>query len=467
MSPQNTTALQSGRLAIASEEDLVFGHCPNPVRCGHGLVIGAGTVIPEINFTLPPIDINSNTWAEVRCQYTEMIEAVCRRAVELEVPGLLVEFETLPPMTVHPEWGAEITSLLAEALSRYHNKHGLLCALRLTPNDSRDHLRPPKMRSGEYWGGMQRLFSLAAGSGADMLAIESTGGKEVCDSALMSGDLRRMVFGLGVLAPRDMEFLWREIVGVCREGGIVPSGDTACGFANSAMAMAEQRMLPRVFAAIVRVASVPRGLVAFEQGAVGPSKDCAYEGPYFKAICGVPISMEGKSAACAHLSGMGNIAQSVCDCWSNESVQNVRLLSASAPVVSLEQLSYDCRLMNRAARSHDDALRLRDWLVDSDAALDPQAYVLRPDVAIRISKQIMQEKTPYLRTRRAALAALAEINLAVTAGELRIAANETKWLDRMQRAADSLPDDEETLIAEMREELAGVAWLPEEYGLDP
>ena len=40
-----------------------------------------------------------------------------------------------------------------------------------------------------------------------MLAIESTGGKEICDTALLSGDLPRMVFGLGVLAPRDMKFL--------------------------------------------------------------------------------------------------------------------------------------------------------------------------------------------------------------------------------------------------------------------
>ena len=60
-----------------------------------------------------------------------------------------------------------------------------------------------------------------------------------------------------------------------------------------------------------------------------------------KAIAGVPISMEGRTAACAHLSPVGNIAQALCDCWSNESVQNVRLLSAFAPTVSLEQLAYD------------------------------------------------------------------------------------------------------------------------------
>jgi hypothetical protein len=43
------------------------------------------------------IDINAATWPEVRQQYQEMIEGVTTRAVELEVPALPVEFETLPP----------------------------------------------------------------------------------------------------------------------------------------------------------------------------------------------------------------------------------------------------------------------------------------------------------------------------------------------------------------------------------
>jgi methanol--5-hydroxybenzimidazolylcobamide Co-methyltransferase len=107
---------------------------------------------------------------------------------------------------------------------------------------------------------------------------------------------------------------------------------------------------------------------------------------------GVPISMEGRSAAWAHLSPVGNIAQAVCDCWSNESVQNVRLLSGPAPTVSLEQLAYDCRLMNTAlAKGQGEARQLRDWLVESDAALDPQAYVLRPDVVSRLSQRIVAE----------------------------------------------------------------------------
>lgn len=453
-------------LAVASLDAFLYGCAPAPVRCGRGVQIGAGSVLPEINFTLPPIDINAQTWPEIRRQYREMIEGVCERAVALELPALLVEFETLPPMTVRPAWGAEITLVLAEALRAYYDRHGLRSALRLTPNDTRDHERPPKMRSGPCWDGMVELFHKAGVVGADLLAIESTGGKEICDEALMHADLRTMVFALGVLAPRDMEFLWREIVAACRETGITPSGDTACGFANTAMVLADRRWIPKVFAAVVRVASVPRGLVAYEMGAVGPSKDCAYEGPYLKAIRGVPISMEGRSAACAHLSPVGNIAQAVCDCWSNESVQNVRLLSANAPTVSLEQLVYDCRLMNVAsARSEADARRLRDWLVESDASLDPQAFVLRPDVVLRISAEIVQETTPYLRARRAVLAAVEEIRRAHREGRLRIPANEIRWMDRLAREADSLPESEERFCAERMEALRDAPYLPEEYGL--
>ena len=453
-------------LAVSSLDDFCFGRAPREVSCGHGLRIGGGIVVPEINFTLPAMDINESTWPDVRQQYARIINDVCDRAADLATPGLLVEFETLPPMTVRPEWGLEITGILANALSKAHDQRGLKCALRLTPNDNRDHERPAKMRRGPYWEGMTTLFAGAAAAGADMLAIESTGGKEASDWALMNADLRALVFALGVLAARDMEFLWSHIVGVCAEKKIVASGDTACAFANTAMVLAEQKMIPRVLAAVVRVAAVPRSLIACEMGAVGPSKDCAYEGPYLKAIAGVPISMEGRTAACAHLSPVGNIAQAVCDCWSNESVQNVRLLSTYAPTVSLEQLAYDCRLMNVAAGKSDaDARRLRDWLVESDAALDPQAHVLRPDVVLRLAGKIISEPTPYLRTRRAVLEAVDELARAHQGGVLNLAPREVRWLDTLRKQADTLPEDERELTAEMFASPEFGAILPKEYGL--
>lgn len=246
---------------------------------------------------------------------------------------------------------------------------------------------------------------------------------------------------------------------------MVPSGDTACGFANTAMVLADQKFVPKVFAAVVRVASVPRSLVAYEMGARGPSKDCAYEGPYMKAIAGVPISMEGKSSACAHLTHVGNISQALCDCWSNESVQNLRLLSDFAPTVSVEQLAYDCRLMNVAAgRSAEDALRLRDWLVECDARHDAQAHVLRPDVVLGLSEKIIQEDSGYGRTRVAVLATIEELTRAVRDDELDLPDREKKWLSRLQNEAELLPEKEEEFVSEMLATPEGSKFLKEEYG---
>ncbi len=216
------------------------------------------------------------------------------------------------------------------------------------------------------------------------------------------------------------------------------------------MVLAEQQFIPRVWAAVIRVLTVARSLVAFEQGALGPNKDCAYEGPYIKAITGCPITLEGAEAACAHLSPIGNIAKAVPDLWSNESVNNVKLLGGMAPTVSLEQLVYATRLMNTAAgHGKEAALQLRDWWVESDAGLDPQAYVLRPDVVLSLAGQIIAEPTPYLRTRRAALATLECLRQAATDMQFPLTKLEARWLEKLSTQADTLPEDENEFIAQI------------------
>lgn len=167
------------------------------------------------------------------------------------------------------------------------------------------------------------------------------------------------------------------------------------------MVLAEKKYIPRVFAATVRVVSAVRSLVAAECGAKGPHKDCGYEGVYVKAIAGTPISMEGKTSACAHLSPVGNVAACVADIWSNESIQNIKLLGGMAPTVSFEQLAYDCRLMNKASeKSPETALLMRDLLADSDSYLDPQAYILRPDVVLDISSELVKVDGYYPKAKK-------------------------------------------------------------------
>ena len=434
-------------LAIQELDSFIYGTCPRPVTLKNGLVIGGGTVYPELNFTLPAMIVNADSMAEVRKQYTQMITETSQRAVDLSAPGLVVEFELLPDLTLVPEWGAEITRILKDTLNVVQTRYGLKTALRVTPNDIREFARPPIQRSGEYVEKMYRSFHLCAEAGADFFSIESTGGKEVHDDAINNGDLDLSVFAMGVLGSRDMAYLWKNIVDISGMYDIIPAGDSACGFANTAMALAEQRYVPRVWAAAIRVMSVPRSLVAFEQGAIGPNKDCAYEGPYIKAITGCPISLEGAEAAVAHLSPLGNIAKAVPDLWSNESVNNIKLLGGMAPTVSLEQLIYATRLMNTASGHGKAAAQtLRDWWAESDAKYDPQAYVLKPDVVLELAKQIITEPTAYLRTRKAALVTFAKLRQACKKGELTFSKQEMRWLDRLSNKADELPEDEDEFI---------------------
>ena len=453
-------------LAIKNLDDFLYGVSPLPILLKNGLNIGGGTVYPELNFTLPDMLIDQANMPEVRKQYTQMITESCERAVSLHAPGLVVEFELLPDHTLVPEWGAEVTRILRTTLDKTQAEHGLITALRVTPNDIREFARPPYMRQGEFVDKMFRSFELCAREGADFLAIESTGGKEIHDEAILNADLEASAFALGILASRDMAYLWGRIVDICKAEGVIPSGDSACGFGNTAMVLAEGHFIPRVWAAVIRVMTVARSLVAFEQGAVGPNKDCAYEGPFIKAITGCPISLEGSEAACAHLSPIGNIAKAVPDLWSNESVNNIKLLGGMAPTVSLEQLVYATRLMNTASSHGRQATRdLRDLWVESDMSYDPQAYVLRPDVVLDLSAQIISEPTPYLRTRRSALAALDCLRKAVSKGELTFSRMEMRWLDKLSIQADALPQDEDELIASMVKKVDRNKIRLEEYGI--
>ncbi len=443
------------RLTINDPAGLIFGTAPRPVRCGLSLEIGAGAVYPELNFTLPPITIEASSWAKVRAIYEGVIKAAVKRARELSLEGLVIEFEHLPPMTAVAEWGAELTRLLKDHLREAGEEFGLKSALRVTIVDLREETKPPRRRHGSAWEKMKASLEACAAAGADILSIESTGGKEVHDAALTRADVPGIVFALGVLAPRDMAWLWDRFVEVSARHGIVAGGDTACGFANTAMQLAGQQMLPDVLAAVVRAMSTVRSLVAVERGAVGPLKDCGYENPVIKAIAGCPISMEGRSATCAHLSPIGNIAAAAADLWSNESVPDLRLLSGPAPIASLESLAYDCRLFNTATR-RGSALELRDLHVAGDAGLSAQAALLTPEACITLGRAIVSEKDPYARTLAAGRTALDCLARCVEEGRLQMPVRELRWFDRLRRAFDQLPSSPEALAADAEARFGGL-----------
>lgn len=452
------------KIAYNSLDDFVYGACPRPVTTKSGLIIGGGDIYPELNFTLPSMKVNDTTIKEAMGVYKDMVNGILNRARELYAPGVVIEYETLPEFTERPEWGIEVSKIIVDTMKEYEAKYGLKSAYRATPNDLREMNRPPIMRSGKYWEAMLEIFEGCGKAGADFISVESTGGKELHDDALVNADIKRVIFALGVCGCRDMNFLWKNISDICKQTGALPAGDSSCGFGNTAMVLSEKGFIPKVFAAVVRAATVSRALCAFEQGAVGPSKDCAYEGPYLKAITGSPISMEGKSAACAHLSPVGNIAASVADLWSNESVQQVKLLSDMAPIVSMEQLIYDCRLMNTATKK---GLRkeFRDLLADSDSPYDPQAYIIRPDVAYEISQELVKAKDPFTRTKLGAELALNKLRKAIESGEVYVEEREKAWLDIIEGQLDDIADDELEFYDDIQDELDMDKFIPSEYGL--
>ncbi|MDP6453641.1 MAG: methyltransferase MtaB domain-containing protein [SAR202 cluster bacterium] len=458
----NTTKLRT--LAYDSADDMMFGSAVSPVTCGLGVTIGGGQVLPEVNFTLPAISIEDDTISEVRDQYRRMVSGILERAVQLDTEAIVLEFEHLFELTQNPRWGAEITSDIKEVMTQERQAHGLRSALRVTVADIREQVRPPLMRRGPQLEQMLESFDACAKAGADILSIESTGGKELFDKAVIEGDVESVTFSMGMLACIDMAFLWPLITDIARRNNVVSGGDTDCAHSNTTMQLAHQMYLPKTLAAVVRAMGAVRSLVAYEGGAVGPAKDCGYENPVIKAITGAPISMEGKSSACAHSSPMGNIAASVCDLWSNESVQNVKLLGGYAPEVSAEMLIYDCRLMNQAIEGGNPRA-LRDLYVASDRNRDPQALLLDPEVCYRMAEIIVDEDDDYKRTLAAANFACETIEEATTCGELTLEPRERTWLSRIENELAELAGDHNGARERIFERY-GEVYLPEEYGLD-
>ena len=453
-------------LIINNPEDLMFGKAPRPVKTRRGLEIGGGQVYAELNFTLPIMSINDSTLKEVYEHYREIAEGALERALHLESKGVVLELETLLEMTKTPTIGIEIVKVMNEICENYYQKYGLKSEIRLTPNDLREFERPARQRTSQYLEPMMELFEKGAMAGGDLLSIESTGGKEVSDDALMNCDIKTVMFALSVLGVRDMQFLWKYIVDVANKNGKIAAGDSACGFANTAMVLAEKKYIPKVFAALVRVISVVRSIVAMEEGAIGPDKDCGYEGPFLKAITGIPISMEGKTAACAHLSPIGNIASACADLWSNESVQNIKLLSGMAPTAYMEQLEYDARLMNEALKAGKlHCSVLQQLLVSSDIYTDPQALILAPENVIRISRELVKGDSYVANARNGALVTIDIIEEAIALGRLKLSDMEISYLPYMREELESIPENESDFVEMMLPLVDQSKFTLAEYGL--
>ena len=175
--------------------------------------------------------------------------------------------------------------------------------------------------------------------------------------------------------------------------------------------------------------------------------------------------MEGRMASGAHLSPICNIAIASADLWSNESIQQVRLLSDMAPIVGMEQLIFDCRMLNTSSRMGQRGT-MRDIMIESDAPLDVQGYVLKPEVVTQLSQEIIKYDDDFMRTKVAAEKTVELLLEAVDTGKVECEDRDAAWLDMMADAIDEIPDDKMEFYEEMKDEIEDGAFIPSCYGLE-
>ena len=112
-------------LTFKNSEDLIFGYAPKPVTTRRGLIIGGGIVYPELNFTLPTMSVNSSTLSNITNQYKEIVNDALQRALHLDSPGLIFEFETLIEMTQNPPIAIQLLKVMNDVCEEYYIKHEL------------------------------------------------------------------------------------------------------------------------------------------------------------------------------------------------------------------------------------------------------------------------------------------------------------------------------------------------------
>lgn len=411
-----------------SLEEIRFGFSKFPLKYGINLEIGNGKVVPEIKYFPKEKE-------DLKKEYINITKEVLNRAVDLGIRDLQLETELTYIETRNPRLAGEIVRAQKDIIEKYAREYNINLGLRVTVADMRDFRK--EKHDEESFIKMLETFEEVSKNGADVLSIESEGGKELFNYAIIRQDILGIVASLGLLSILDMEKLWKEIVKIANKNNVIAGGDSACAFANTAMRLAggiNSNTIPHTLAAVVRSMSASRSLVAYEEGAVGPGKDCAYENVIIKAITGYPMSMEGKSSAVAHSSLVGNIAAAACDLWSNEQVENIRLFGGYGPEVFLEILYYDTKLMNEAIKSGNQYC-LKEILVESDKYLDPQAYVLSPDVALEIGKVIVSEEDTLLRT---ILAGTKLVELMMKEEKLRLNKSEKRFLEIMKNKLEEI-----------------------------
>ena len=365
---------------------------------------------------------------------------------------------------------ASIVHSQKEYIEEMHDRFHINLAIRHTIPDLRLFEEEVRGTEKKYPSHLIESAETACENGADVLSIESIGGKEITDYAITHGDITAYLFGSGYLGSLDADHLWSQLVDICKRHRTVPGGDSNCASSNMAMFMAGGFMdndVQKTFSAIARCISATRTLTVVEAGATGPGKDCGYENVIVKSITGIPVSQEGKSSQCAHCDLVGNLMAQCCDLWSNESVAYHPEFGGTSVQCWTGTVGYECSLMNTAIACKKDKL-LRDLYMFSDRGRSPESYILAFDNAWKIGKAISDAgNNIYERAKAAAITGTKILLDGYERKEIGFTQKQFSTLNRIFRELEALPDDE-GLFVEMclkRYQQSVPGFRPENYGL--
>ena len=431
-------------MAYKDADELVFGHAQQPVSYGFGIKIGAGYVIPEINYAPRPGAEKDSE--KLRKEYVDYISKdILNRAVTAGFPNVQLETEWVSQMN-QEKLSAPVVEGQKAICEKYHEEYGVNCAVRHTIPDQReaDEGLKPGMGGRSYPEKLFECAEIACENGTDVLSCETVGGKEFADYAVTNGDITAFLFGVGYLGSIDMEFVWSEFVDIAKKNKAVAGGDTNCSGANVSMFMAGGFLdndVQKTFSAVTRCISAARTLAAWESGAVGPDKDCGYEGIICKAIAGKPTAQEGKNCQCAHCDLQGNLIAQACDLWSNESVEYHPEFGGTSVQCWLGSIGYEAALMNTAIQLGQEKT-LRDLYMYADRTRGPEAYVLAYDNAYKVGQAIAENGNDlYLRAKAAGLTGAKIILNGYETKELGLTNKQLDTLKSIIKTLEELPDD--------------------------
>ncbi len=436
------------KMAYDKADDMLFGHAKKPVSYGLGIKVGAGRVIPEINYA--PRAGTEKSIERITKEYVDYISKdAITRALTLGFPDLQLETEWVSQMGTVPGMAASVVSGQKAITEKYHKEYGINLAVRHTIPDQREAEHGLREGMDKKFGYPEKFIECcenACENGADVLSVESVGGKEFADYAVTHGDITAFLFGVGYLGSIDMEHIWTEMVSIAKKNKVIPGGDTNCSGANVSMFMAGGLLdndVQRTFSAVTRAISAARTMVAIEAGATGPDKDCGYEGPIIKSITGTPTAQEGKNCQCAHADLQGNLMAQCCDLWSNESVEYHPEFGGSSVQCWLGSLGYETSLMNTAIATGQGKV-LRDLYMTTDRTRGPEGYILAYDNAWQIGKAIAENgDNYYLRAKAAGITAAKIIRVGYDKKELILTKKQLDVLDKIVVELEALPDDED------------------------